>query len=138
MTTQTKIQSAALNKTLKANAMFSCLSGIALIVGAEQFDALMGVGMIEIFYVVGVGLQFFALDLVMNARSKNGIPAWRAYGFSVSDFAWVLASAVVIFIPGLLTFEGKVLVGAVAVVVFILGELQLIHTMRFTKQQATA
>lgn len=138
MASQMKIQSPALNKTLTANAIFSCLSGIALIVGAQEFSQIMGVALVEIFYVVGIGLQFFALDLVMNARSKKGIPAWRAYGFSVSDFAWVAASLVVIFIPGLLTFEGKVLVGAVAVVVFILGELQLIHTMKFTKQQAGA
>ena len=136
VTNHNRVVSPALNKTLLTNAAFSCVSGLIMLFAATDIAALMGVEQIWIFYFVGVGLQVFALDLAMSARRSDGIPLWRAYGFSVSDFAWVLGSIGVILMPGLLTTEGKYLVGFVAVVVFILGELQLIHTMRFAKKMS--
>lgn len=108
---------ALLRRTLAANAIFSGLSGAAMIVLSGPFDRFMGLGLSWLFIVIGVGLLGFAGLIGLNLRRSqlNRAEAWLTVA---SDVAWVAASAVIVFgYPDLLSTGGKWLVGVVAVAV---------------------
>ena len=108
---------ALLRRTLAVNAIFSGLSGAAMIVLSGPIDRFMGLGLSWLLIVVGVGLLGFAALIGVNLRRSqlNRAEAWLTVA---SDVSWVMGSAIIVFgFPDLLGTGGKWLVGLVAVAV---------------------
>ena len=109
--------SALLRRTLAANAIFSALSGAAMIAFSGPLDRFIGLGLSWLLIVIGVGLLGFAALIGLNLRRPqlNRAEAWLTVA---SDAAWVVGSAIIVFgFPDLLGAGGRWLVGLVAVAV---------------------
>ena len=103
-----------LRNALLANAAFSGLSGITLLVFSGALGGLIGVPS-NALAVTGAVLLVFALGLVRNGRRAQ-VNLAEARLAVVSDWAWVVGSAVLIaLVP--LTAPGRALVVGVAAVV---------------------
>lgn len=123
MTTSTGISESAprpdalLRRTLAVNAIFSGLSGAAMIVLSGTLDRFMGLGLPWLLIVVGAGLLGFAGLIGLNLRRPQ-LSRAEAWLTVASDGAWVAASAVIVLgFPDLLGTGGRWLVGLVAVAV---------------------
>jgi len=106
-----------------ANAVFSGISGIALLVGGGYLAALFDVDAAWIFRVVGVGLILFAVDLANEAR-KAEVGRWKALYFSFGDFGWVLGSVILLALTSFPT-PAKALVVVAMLVVLAFGVSQV-------------
>ncbi len=121
-------ESMLLRRVLQANAVFSTISGPALIIGAKPLSRLIGIDHWWILVVIGVVLLAFAVGLVLNSR-RDIIIEKEVVQAIVSDGVWVLGSAIVAFI-GVLTTAGIWIVASVALVVFAFALLQGIGLRR--------
>ncbi len=121
-------ESMLLRRVLQANAVFSRISGPALIIGAKPLSRLIGIDHWWILVVIGVVLLAFAVGLVLNSR-REIIVEKEVVQAIVSDGVWVLGSAIVAFI-GVLTTAGIWIVASVALVVFAFALLQGIGLRR--------
>lgn len=121
-----KRSSALLVRALAANALFSDLSGLALLLAAGTAARWLGVSEPWILRALGTGLVAFAAGVALLARSarpRRGL----VLAASVSDFVWVAGSAwLLLGFPDLLTPAGEGAVAAVAVLVAVLGAAQLV------------
>ncbi len=81
-------ESMLLRRVLLANAVFSTISGIALIVFAGRLAAFMGVGRSWILLVIGAVLLVFAVTLLVNSRREN-INENDVVQAIISDGVWV-------------------------------------------------
>lgn len=127
-----------LRRALSANAAFSGLSGIALIVGFGPIGQLVGVHLPGLFIAIGVGLLLFALGLSQNAR-RTTIDRTQAVIATIADIAWVAASGAILLInPEPLTLAGKWLIAIVADVVALFAVLQLWGLRRWRDRPADA
>ena len=126
METQTpKDRSRLLRRALIANAAFSAASAVIMLAGGRTFDQWIGLGDPVALVVVGVGLVFFAGALMIVA-TRTRVPSAPALLFSVGDFTWVIASAVLLLVwPDLLNPTGERLVALVAACVTGFGVAQL-------------
>lgn len=118
---------------LAANAVFSGLSGLMLLLAAGPVGGWLGVSGTGILRLLGVGLIGFGAGLFLLARSE---PPGRGLvlAASASDFAWFAGSAVLLLeFPELLTPAGHAAVAAVAVVVAGLGGAQLLGLRRSSR-----
>lgn len=117
-------------RALAANAAFSGISGLGLLVAAEPAGGWLGVSETWILRLLGAGLIGFGAGLLLLARSGRP-PRGLVLAASASDFAWVVGSAVLLLaFPGHLTAAGAGAVGAVALVVGALGSAQLVGLRR--------
>lgn len=82
-----------LRRALQANALFSGLSGVALILAAGWLSGHLGLQRTWILPVLGVGLIGFAGSLLPIARAEP-IDRVAATGASVADGLWVMGSLV--------------------------------------------
>lgn len=124
-TIQTSKTNRLLRRALGANAAFSGLSGLALIVGFGPIGQLMGINLPALFIGIGAGLLLFAFWLVQNARRLT-IDRTQAFIASIADIGWVVGSGVILLInPEPLTLSGKWLIAIVADVVAVFAVLQL-------------
>ncbi len=123
-----RTESMLLRRVLQANAVFSTISGLALIGGAKPLSGLIGIDYWWILVVIGVVLLAFAVGLVLNSR-RDIIIEKEVVQAIVSDGVWVLGSAIVAFI-GVLTTAGIWIVASVALVVFAFALLQGIGLRR--------
>ena len=119
------IKNPKLNRVMLINATFSLLCAAISALFASALAELIGINEVFIFYGLAVGLSLFAADLIKTARHDQAVPLWRVYYFSLSDLAWVLASAILIFGLNLLSEQGEVLVGGIAMIVAVFGLTQL-------------
>ncbi len=122
----------ALRRALAANAAFSAVSGLTLLI----FNANLAALIIDassiwpwfeprvLLMVVGAGLMLFAVLLAVLARQAIPPSVWVRQVI-VADIGWAVASAVLVLAaPGALTGAGIAAVVAVAVVVAGLAGLQ--------------
>lgn len=118
-------------RALAANAGFSGLSGLVLVVAADPVSAWIGIeGATGWLRAVGVGLLLFAAGLVRLVRGR-GRPCGRVVAATTADLGWVAGSAVLLIaFPGLLSPAGERAVAAVAVVVAVLACAQLLGLRR--------
>ena len=119
-----------LKTALLANAIFSSLSGIAILLFSNWLSQLMGIGNEFILPVIGSGLVLFAATIVYHA-TRASINLNQVKLIIAQDLAWVVGSLIVIvFSLFNLTTIGYLLVGVVAVAVADFAWLQWIGLKR--------
>ncbi len=113
-----------LRATMRANAAFSTVSGLILAAGSYAIGPRIGVEPSWIVLIVGLGLLPFAFELITNSR-KQIVDLGRVRQAVAGDFAWVIASVVIMFVdPTGLTTTGYIAISGVAVVVATFALLQ--------------
>ena len=117
-----KLESMLLRRVLQANAVFSTISGIALVAFAGRFAAFMGVGRSWILLVIGAVLLVFAVTLLVNSLREN-INENEVVQAIISDGVWVAASTVIAFM-GIVSPAGIWMVALVACLVLSFAILQ--------------
>ena len=106
-----------LRRVLTYNAIFSGLSGLFLMLGAQPLGRLMGITDPLSLAIVGVNLVLFALFLVWLIRQPT-VPRVLAWAVVGSDVLWVVASAFgLMLVPHTLTGTGVFLIADVAGIV---------------------
>lgn len=117
--------SALLVRALQANAAFSMVSGLVLLLAAGPAGGWIGVDETGLVRALGGGLIAFGAGLLLLARSERP-GRGLVIAASVSDFAWVAGSGVLLLaFPELLSAAGRAAVAGVALVVAGLGAAQL-------------
>ena len=129
-----KPESILLRRALQANAVFSTISGIAMVAFAGPLAAIMGVGRAWILLAIGVVLLVFAATLFANSRRGN-INQNEVVQAIISDGVWVAASIVIAFM-GIVSTTGNWIVAGVALVVFAFALLQGVGLRRLRYCQA--
>lgn len=117
-----------LRRALTDNGLFSITSGLIGAIFASQLADLMGVNWV-VLLVIGIGVVGFGIVTLTNAR-RQSINLFEANLTVIADIFWVTGGAVIILIPGLLTTEGNLLLGAVSLVVGGFAVLQTIGIRR--------
>jgi hypothetical protein len=120
-----------LRKALLGNALFSTLSGLAILFAQGWLLRILGLSNNVSLSILGIVLIVFAAALVVNARRRKvkTSDAWMAI---LMDVAWVIASYVLIFVVPFST-GGKWVVGAVAELVLLFAVLQFMGIRRMQK-----
>ncbi len=119
-----------LRDTLRANSIFSGVSGLVLVVGFAPLANFIGVAWAWTLIVLGIGLLGYAF-LLMQASRRAELEMKEAMVFIVSDVVWVLLSVVLLltdWIP--FTIEGRWLIVILADVVACFAVLQFIGARR--------
>ena len=117
-----KPESMLLRRVLQANAVFSTISGIALIAFAGRLAAFMGVARSWILLAIGGVLLAFAVTLLVNSLREN-IKESDVVQAIISDGVWVAASTVIAFM-GIVSTAGIWMVAVVACLVLSFAILQ--------------
>lgn len=122
-----------LRTTLRANAIFSDVSGLVMLLASGWLSKVTGIEPPVTFLIIGVGLLGYALWLWFNSRSEEIAPqvVWAAI---ICDILWVVGSFVLLiggFLP--LTIVGKWVVVIIADIVGIFAVMQYIGLRRATK-----
>jgi hypothetical protein len=135
-TSESGLRSAFLRRALRANGIFSAVSGLLLILAAAPLAQLLGVSRPATLIGVGVSLLIYAAWLVRNAR-REVIDAAEASVAVVLDLVWVVGSLALV-VTGRLSKTGNWLVGSIADLVLCFGLLQWygIRQMRKPDRQA--
>lgn len=124
-----------LRKSLLANALFTTVCGLGLLLASVILPTLIGaVGATELI-IIGVILLLYAVDLARTALGKR-IPRGRIYYFMVMDLLWVIGSAVVLWglsVP--FTAAGRWIILLIADAVGLFGVLQYLGLRRLSKQR---
>ena len=113
-----------LRRLLRANAVFSAVTGLVATIDAGQVADGLGIGQGWLVRAMGVGLLGFALMLTVAARQSPAMLRRVTPVISAADFGWVLGTAMVIGF-GWLSDEGSLAMALVAVVVLVFGVAQL-------------
>lgn len=125
-----------LRKALGANAAFSGLSGLILLLAAEPISRLLGSVPTLWLYAIGGMLALFSLHLWLQVRAKEIDPG-QALGASVADLAWVVGSAALLILePDVFSGEGLLLVAVVALIVLGMAVSQLAGLRRLGVSRA--
>jgi hypothetical protein len=119
-----------LRNVLRANALFSALSGVLLIVDAAPIDRFLALGAPQVLQGVGVLLLVYAMWLFYQT-AQEGVKPQVAQVAIVGDVAWVIGSWLIILsgVPELST-GGRWAVGIVADIVGVFAVLQVIGWRR--------
>lgn len=128
-----KPESILLRRVLQANAVFSTISGIALVAFAGPLAMFMGFGRSWILMVVGAVLLFFAVTLILNSR-RGTINENEVVQAIVSDGVWVAASVVIAFM-GIVSTAGVWMIAFVACLVLSFAILQTAGLRRLRSVQ---
>jgi hypothetical protein len=115
-------RSCLLRLALLANATFSGLSGIIILLARKPLASLLGPVKASDLLGLAISLVLFSAALFWTAKSTH-ISRSSAWIFVALDLAWVIASATVIF-AGVLTAIGNWIVGSVAEVVLVFALVQ--------------
>ncbi len=115
---------------LKANAAFSLVSGVTLILVHSAIAELMDVRSPEVLLYVGIGLVLFSAT-VFQAGLRKDISVKQVQSIIVQDWAWVAGSAVIIGVQAWeLSHLGYWMIAGVALLVADFAIFQ----MRFLKR----
>jgi hypothetical protein len=123
-----------LRTALLANAAFSTACGLALGMAPAWVAAHIGFDHPWVLRAIGIGLLFFAGDLVYQG-TRPRMSALRALGASVGDFGWVAGSVVLLAgWASLFSGVGQLAVVTVAAVVLGCGLAQLLGLSRLVAE----
>lgn len=113
-----------LQKALKANTLFSSISGILMILLNRQIAHLFGTTNNTVFWIIGLILIYFAITIWYEIQRQRRIAVlW----IIVQDYAWVLGSLILIITnPFQITQIGNLIIGIIAIVVLYMGINQMV------------
>lgn len=63
-----------LQKALSVNAVFSGVSGIVFVIWNKPLSRLFNVAENSVFWIVGLGLFFFMLTIILEIKKQRNIP----------------------------------------------------------------
>jgi hypothetical protein len=121
-----------IRKVLKANALFSGLSGLLFVFASTEIAAFLGLALPAAITVVGILLLIFAADLLFLA-TRNEIDPKFVLTVIVADAFWVVGSVILLltgWVP--LTVGGKWAVVIVAAIVALFAELEYVGWTRMS------
>ena len=106
-----------LQNVLKANAVFSMLSGSAILFFGNSIAEMMNISNAIILMVIGVGLILFG-SFVWYQASRSNINIKKVKMIIIQDWIWVLGSILIIGLQLFqISFNGYILMGIVALIV---------------------
>jgi drug/metabolite transporter (DMT)-like permease len=115
-----KGQETRLRNALKANMIFSFLSGAGLAIFSSAVSAFMEVERSDIFVYIGIGLLLFSFTIAWSAFAKE-FKIKRVKLITMQDWAWILGSAVLLVLnPWNISLGGNILIAIFAVIVMLL------------------
>ena len=128
-----------LRRTLWGNAVFSVISGAALVAFATPFARLateapltvMGLDLALVFELLGLGVVAFGA-ICAWAASRETLPRSWAQVIFAADIAWVVGSALVLMLPAAWTTAGIAGIAVVALIVADLAVLEYLGLRRLT------
>jgi len=128
-----------LRRTLWGNAVFSVISGAALVTFATPFARLateapltvMGLDLALVFELLGLGVVAFGA-ICAWAASRETLPRSWAQLIFAADIAWVVGSALVLMLPAAWTTAGIAGIAVVALIVADLAVLEYLGLRRLT------
>lgn len=130
--TLTKPSSSLLKKTLLANALFSDLCGVIMLLGATTIAPLIGLNSPMILAFIGIDLMVYGVWLFFTAR--RAAPNLTLAKIAVAaDVAWVIGAAIVIWL-GVLNTTGNLILAGVTDVVLLFAILQWVGIRRLQSQ----
>lgn len=109
----------SLQKSLWANAIFSIISGIVLILFSRQFASLFGTTNDKVFWLIGLVLVFFAGTIIYEIIKQRPLAVlW----IIIQDYIWVIGSFILITInPFDITKSGNSAIAVIGMVVLFMG-----------------
>jgi len=112
-----------IQKALKANALFSSISGIIMILLNRQIADLFGTNNNTIFLIVGLILVYFAITIWYEIKKQRRLAIlW----IIIQDYTWVIGSLILIIInPFKITQIGNFIIGIIALIVLYMGINQM-------------
>lgn len=121
-----KINQKPLRIVLFANALFSGLSGMTLVLMPEQISQFLDIsGQSLLLATMGLGLILFAIDL-SHQISQSRMATWRALYASIGDFTWVLGSLMLLILKHQnFSQSALLLISGIAILVGVLGSFQI-------------
>ena len=123
-TVQQATQRSLAARVLQANAVFSAVSGLAMVLGSQALAAFMGITAPLVLVAVGVLLMIYAADLWYISTRETLDHRWLMLAIGL-DLAWVIGSAVLLFSGWLpLTTAGKWTIAIVADIVLVFAGVQ--------------
>jgi hypothetical protein len=121
---------------LFGNAAFSTLSGLIILFAGRWVSGILGLPREYSLFILGIALLVFGLLLISNA-SRKMIKLSDAWIAVLLDIAWVVGSYALLFIVPF-SNSGKLLVIAVAELVFVFAILQWLGIRRIKKSAQLA
>ena len=124
-----------LRRTLRANGVFSGVSGLLFVAGSGSLTAFIGLPSPWILIAIGLSLLGYAA-LLFQAASRSPIDLRHAILFTAMDTLWVAGSAI-LPINGWIPFTpaGKWAVIIIAEIVAVLAVFQFIGLRRLAHHQ---
>lgn len=119
-----------LQKALKANALFSSISGIIMILLNSQIAHLFGTNNNTVFWIVGLILIYFTITIWYEIKKQRKLAVlW----IIIQDYTWVIGSFLLIIInPFQITQIGNFIIGIIALIVLCMGINQMIALKKTT------
>jgi hypothetical protein len=112
-------------------------SGLVALVFAGPISDFMEIPMF-VLIIVGIGVIVFGVAILVNARREQ-VNLTEAWVTVIADDTWVTAALVIIFgFPDSISDGGRVLFGAISVVVAVFGFLQFVGIRRVTAPETVA
>ncbi len=125
-----KDQSSLLKNAVRGNALFSGLSGTVALLGAQSLAIFTGIDLPVVFYVLGIVLIIYAVDLWW-VSSREPIDRRFAWAAIILDILWVIGSfAILISGWPVLTIASRWALFFLAEIVGIFAILQYIGLRR--------
>lgn len=108
-----------LQKALSINAIFSGISGLGLILFYKSIANLFGIEQNNIFWMIGAGLVFFALTIILEVKKQRRLAVlW----IIIQDFIWVIGSAILLILhPFNISNSGNNTITIIAMIVFFMA-----------------
>lgn len=122
-----------LRSALRANAAFSTLSGLGLLLAPAAVGGVLGIDAPWVLRGMGLGLVVFAIDLVWFSGAGRTARTVRTIGRAAvaGDAAWVLGTiALAVIAPALLSTTGWMLAAGVSLAVTAFAVAQAIGLQR--------
>jgi hypothetical protein len=114
-----KNKNSKLHIALRSNAIFCDVSGFVIVLAAKPLSQFLGLQNPAILVGLGIGLIAWALMLFWGSMQEE-IPNWLAWLAINGDLAWVIGSAIILFLPAVsLSTAGKWTVAIVADIVLV-------------------
>jgi hypothetical protein len=131
-----------LRRTLWGNAVFSLISGVALVAFAGPFAALAtdgpisvgGLALATVFELLGLGVVAFGA-IAGWAASRGTVPRGWAQVIFAADVAWVAGSALVLLLPGAWSTIG---IAGIVVVALIVADIAVLEYLGLRRLSAPA